>query len=121
MKVARIGQKLAGAGALLTVMSVLAAAGPAVDRASAAAPSKGGTTTTVSVSISTPTAGATVPSSFTSAGKSSSKNGIAKVTVSVDGGAATTASGTTSWTADLGAASGSHTVTATAYDTRGNS
>ena len=53
MKVARIGQKLAGAGALLTVMSVLAAAGPAVDRASAAAPSKGGTTTTETTTTST--------------------------------------------------------------------
>src|SRR3954453_12762409 len=97
------------------VTTMASAASPAV------AARSGSTQSPVSVSISTPTAGSTVASPVTASGKSSSKNGIAKVTVGVDGGTPSTASGTTSWTSTVTAsAAGSHTINATAYDSRGN-
>ena len=91
----------------------------------AAKPSSGKTSadkTPPAVSITSPAAGASVSPSFTVSGSAWDNVAVASVSLSVDGGAAQTASGTTSWTAsvsNLGA--GSHTLTARATDTSGNS
>ena len=80
-------------------------------------------TTAPSVSISSPTAGATVGGTISVAGASSDGSGVAKVEVKVDSGSFNTASGTTSWTSSLDTtayADGSHTITARAVDPSGN-
>lgn len=76
-----------------------------------------------SLSIASPAAGATVAGAITVAGSAGDDKGLARVEVAVDGGAATVASGTTSWSAGVDTrafADGSHTITATALDTSGN-
>ncbi|HZS15883.1 MAG TPA: Ig-like domain-containing protein [Candidatus Dormibacteraeota bacterium] len=74
------------------------------------------------VAISTPGGGATVGPSFTISGTASDNVAVASVSVSVDGGAAQTAAGTTSWSAPVSnLAAGGHTLTARAVDTSGNS
>jgi len=80
-------------------------------------------TTPPSVSVSSPTGGSTVSGTVSVAGSSSDNAGVASVAVNVDGGAWASASGTTSWTwswATGSLANGSHTVTARATDTSGN-
>ena len=90
--------------------------------AHAAAPTKGGSSgsgSTFTVSISSPTAGATVSSPFTVTGSAKSRKSVTRVAVQLDGATPTTASGTTSWSASLSAGAGSHTVTVTATDSSG--
>ena len=80
-------------------------------------------TTPPTVTISTPTSGATVGSSQdTVAGSAADNVTVAAVAVSVDGGAYQPASGTTSWSNIIASlAAGSHTITAKATDGAGNS
>ena len=105
----------------LTVVGVLATPVSAF----AGKPVRGSTTTdrtAPSVSIGSPAAGATVSSPFTVSGSANDNVAVSKVTVAVDGGTATTASGTSSWTwSSSSLSAGSHTVRAVAYDTSGNS
>ncbi len=79
----------------------------------------------LSVSITSPSDGATVitaAGSFTVSGTASDNTGVDKVEVSIDGGAFAAATGTTSWTFNAaGLSDGSHTITARATDSAGNS
>lgn len=80
-------------------------------------------TTAPAVAIAAPTAGATVSGTTTVTGSASDNASVARVDVSVDGGAWQAASGTSSWSLPLntgGYANGGHTVTARATDTAGN-
>jgi hypothetical protein len=73
--------------------------------------------------IKVPTGGATVKGSVTVAGTASDNLGVAKVEVSVDGGAFRLAQGTGSWSLPLDTtayADGSHTLVARATDLAGN-
>lgn len=68
-----------------------------------------------------PADGASVPGSFTASGTASDAGGIARVEVSVDGGAFALAAGTTSWSASVGGLQpGAHTLVARATDSAGN-
>lgn len=78
-------------------------------------------TTAPSLSVATPTSGASVSSPFLATGSAADNRSLAKVTVSLDGGAATTATGTSSWSWSSSAlAPGSHSITVTAYDASSN-
>lgn len=80
-------------------------------------------TTAPSVSIGAPTSGATVGGTISIAGTASDNVSVAGVSVSVDGGAYSSASGTTSWSTSLNTAAypdGSHTISARATDSSGN-
>jgi Bacterial Ig domain len=80
-------------------------------------------TTPPSVAISAPASGATVAGTVSVAGTSSDDASVAKIELSVDGGAYAPAQGTASWTASVDTttlADGSHTLTARAVDTSGN-
>src|SRR6185503_17696282 len=69
-----------------------------------------------------PSAGATVSGSVAISGSASDDVQVSKVEVSVDGGAYSAASGTTSWSATLvttALANGAHTVAARATDSGG--
>jgi hypothetical protein len=75
------------------------------------------------VAFSAPAANATVSGSVTISGSASDDKQLAKVELSVDGGAYQAAQGTTSWTVALdtiGVANGSHTLRARATDAAGN-
>jgi uncharacterized repeat protein (TIGR01451 family) len=115
------------APALLAALA-LSALGPGA--ALAAKPSGGGTTsgggshtkstTPPTISIASPTSGATVSSPATVTGTASDSAGVASVQVSVDSGTYQAASGTTSWSDTVSSLSaGSHTITAKATDTSG--
>jgi hypothetical protein len=110
----------------LAVVAGLTVAGLLVAPAAAYAgkPTRGGTTTdrtAPSVTIGSPAAGATVSSPFTVTGSASDNVAVSKVTVAVDGGTATTASGTATWSwSSSSLPAGSHTVRAAAYDAAGN-
>jgi len=76
-----------------------------------------------SVSITAPAAGATVTATASVMGSASDNVGVAKIEVSVDGGAFQAASGTTSWSAAIDTrnyTNGTHTVAARAADAAGN-
>jgi hypothetical protein len=112
----------------LLLVTALTAAGVGAAPSSAWAGKGGGSSkagadrTAPSVRVASPTAGASVPSSFTVSGSAGDNVGVTRVLVSVDGGNTTTASGTTSWSwTTPSLAAGSHTVRATAYDGAGNS
>ena len=80
-------------------------------------------TTAPTVSITSPASGATVSGSLTISGSASDNVSVSSVSISVDGGAWATASGTTAWSFGLDTASlgnGSHTLTAKALDAAGN-
>lgn len=75
------------------------------------------------VSISSPAAGSTVAGAVTVAGSAADAAGLSRVDVQVDGGTWQQATGTTSWSwswNSSGAANGTHTLTARATDTSGN-
>lgn len=81
-------------------------------------------TTPPTISVATPASQASVSGSVTVSGTASDNVGVASLSVSVDGGAATHATGTTAWsfawnTATV--ANGSHVVIAQALDAAGNS
>jgi hypothetical protein len=106
----------------ITATVVAAAIASSYAAAANASPPKSGgsgTTSAVTVSITSPAAGASVSSAFTVSGTAKSKKSIKQVVVKLDGGAATTAAGTSSWSASLTAGAGSHTITATATDSNG--
>ena len=96
--------------------------------AAGAAGGKGGKvrsrdTSAPTVVISSPQDGATLSGQIGLAGTASDNVQVAKVEVSVDGGAYQGAQGTTSWTCQLDTsalAGGSHTITARAIDSSGN-
>jgi hypothetical protein len=76
-----------------------------------------------SISISSPTAAATLAGTVTVSGLAADDVRLAKVEVNVDGGAYQPASGAASWSFLLdtaGYANGSHTIAARATDTSGN-
>lgn len=78
-------------------------------------------TTPPTVVIDSPANGATVTPSVTVTGTAFDNVSVASVQVSLDGATFQTASGTTSWTDGLSSLSGgSHTITAKATDTSGN-
>lgn len=69
--------------------------------------------------VSTPPTGSTVSGNVTISGTASDDNAVTSVTVSIDGGAAQTATGTTSWSYVLDSATlqdGIHTVAVRAWD-----
>ncbi len=80
-------------------------------------------TTPPSIVISTPADGSNVSGSgFLVAGTASDDVALSKVEVQIDGGAFNLASGTASWTYTVGSLpQGTHTITAKATDTSGNS
>lgn len=93
---------------------------PTTTTTTAPAPSD---TTVPSVSISSPGSAATVSGTVSVTGTAADNAGLARVETAVDNGAFSLASGTSSWTASwntTGVADGSHTVTARATDTSGN-
>lgn len=113
------------AAALLLVASVLAAV--ALPGAQADAAPKCRTrcadVTLPSVTIGTPSSGASVSGTVGVSGTSSDNAAVSSVAVSVDGGAWTTASGTSSWSwswSTTGLANGSHSIAARAVDSSGN-
>ena len=74
------------------------------------------------VAIAAPASGATISGSVAVQGTAADDGGVAKVDVRVDGGAYTTATGTTNWAVTLNSTSladGAHTVTARATDIAG--
>lgn len=80
-------------------------------------------TTPPTVAITSPASGATVAGTFAAAGTAADGIGVARVDVAVDGGSFLQATGTTSWSLAVDAsgwAAGSHTLTARATDTSGN-
>jgi len=115
------------------IVIVLAIAGSTLGVAYASAGGKGGTckrncsttdTTAPSVSIGSPTAGSTVQGSVTVSGTATDNVAVASVAVSIDGGSYSGASGAAPWGFQLnssGYADGSHTISARATDTSGNS
>src|SRR3954468_4833031 len=79
--------------------------------------------TAPTVSIGNPASGATASGRITASGPASDNAAVASVAVSVDGGAYSPASGTTSWSSSLDTTTltnGSHTLTARASDAAGN-
>src|SRR3954469_12269993 len=79
--------------------------------------------TAPTVSIGSPASGATVSGRITASGTASDNTAVASVAVSVDGGAYSPTSGTTSWSSSLDTTTltnGSHTLTARASDAAGN-
>lgn len=109
----------------LVISLTVASVGLSPAAAWAGKPVKASTTTdrtAPSVSIGSPAAGATVGSPFTVTGSAYDNASVSKVTVALDGGTPTTASGTSTWSwSSPSAAGGSHTLHAVAYDTSGNS
>jgi hypothetical protein len=81
-------------------------------------------TSAPTVSISSPASGATVDGVITVAGSASDNVGVARVEVSVDGGAWAAANGTSSWSRSVDtsgwAAGSAHTIAARSIDTAGN-
>lgn len=80
-------------------------------------------TTPPKVTVSAPSPGAVIRGTVTVAGTASDNVAVSRVDVSVDGGSATTAGGTSSWSLALNTVNypdGAHTITATARDTSGN-
>ncbi len=76
-----------------------------------------------SIAISYPQNNATVSSTITISGTASDNVQVASVAISIDGGSYQSAQGTTSWTYSWntnGVSNGSHTITAKATDTSGN-
>jgi Bacterial Ig domain len=110
--------RLASIAVLLLALALppLAAAGKAVTKRSR-------DTTPPTLSIASPVAGAVLSGNTVVSGSASDNVQVAKVEVSVDGGAYASAQGTTSWSYALDTttlANGSHTITARATDTSGN-
>jgi fibronectin type 3 domain-containing protein len=80
-------------------------------------------TTQPTVSISTPANGSPVTGTITVSGTAGDDQGLAKVEVQLDGNAYQLATGTAAWNYQFntaGYANGSHTITAKATDTTGN-
>ena len=80
-------------------------------------------TTKPRVTIAAPTAGSTLSGAVTIMGTASDNISVAKVEVSVDGGAWRLASGTTSWSSPVDTTTlsdATHTITSRATDTKGN-
>ena len=80
-------------------------------------------TTAPSVNIGSPANGSTVSGTITVSGTSADNVSVSKVETSVDGGAYSMASGTTSWSRTLDTttlSNGSHTISARATDTSNN-
>ncbi len=83
----------------------------------------GGDTTPPTISISSPSNGATVSSTITVSGIASDNVAVSSVSLSIDGGSYQSVSGTTNWNYSLNTASlsnGSHTLVAKATDSSGN-
>ncbi len=79
-------------------------------------------TTAPSLTVSAPSAGATVAAgTVTASGSASDDGGVARVEVRVDGGAPVVADGTASWSASLSLTAGDHVLAVTATDASGNS
>jgi hypothetical protein len=77
-----------------------------------------------SVSIASPTSGSSVSGSITVSGTASDNVSVAKVELSLDGGAFATATGTSAWSSSLDTRNyqnGTHAVVARATDKSGNS
>jgi hypothetical protein len=75
------------------------------------------------ISIASPASGASVSGTVTVTGSAGDDRGLARIELSVDGGATQVASGSTSWSGAVDTRSypdGTHAVTATAIDTAGN-
>jgi len=75
------------------------------------------------IAIANPASGATVAGSVSVSGSASDNVSVSKVEVQVDGGSWTAASGTNSWSwswNSAGVSNGSHTLTARATDSAGN-
>ena len=101
---------LAVAGMGLSPAAAWAAKRPAAD------------TTPPTLSIATPSNGASVGSPFTATGSAADNRSLASVTASLDGAAPTGTSGTSSWSWSSSQASpGAHTLRVTATDAAGNS
>jgi hypothetical protein len=80
-------------------------------------------TTPPTVAIASPAGGSSVSGSVGVSGTASDATAVARVDVAVDGGAWSTAGGTTAWSwtwSASGATNGTHTLTARAVDTAGN-
>jgi hypothetical protein len=80
-------------------------------------------TTAPSVTITAPASGSTVAGTVQVSGTASDDTAVSSVQVSVDGGALVQAGGTTTWSLALDTTSwtsGTHTLTARAFDTSGN-
>jgi hypothetical protein len=108
----------------LVALAVFAAMALIPSAGASARTKSGGTTPTVSVSFSSVPSSVVCGNSATITGSASASLGLANVSISVDGGAYQAATGTTSWSYTLnttGIAVGTHTVTARAVDTGGNS
>lgn len=107
------------------MVALLASVLVGVGGTAAAAPQSRGKTdrTPPQVAVTAPAGGATVAGEVTVTGTASDKGGVSSVSVSVDGGHWSTASGTGSWSWQWATASmtdGSHTLTARAVDSNGN-
>jgi len=105
------------AGLLATVLLL----GPAPAALAAKTSSAGKADRTIpTIAITAPTAGATVGAKLSVTGTAADNVALARVEVSVDGGAWKSATGTSSWTAQIDTAlypNGLHTITARATDT----
>lgn len=105
----------------LTLSFLLLFAGGAV---AAPGAGKGGKSTKPTVSIALPSSGSTASGTVNVSGSASdSSTSLSSVGISVDGGAYRLASGTASWSFPLDTTSypdGTHTITAQATDSRGN-
>jgi len=78
-------------------------------------------TTAPAIAFSSPAAGSTVGATVTASGNASDNAAVSYVDVAVDGGGWQRTSGTSSWSAPIaGLSTGSHTLTAQATDTSGN-
>ena len=107
----------------IAVLAGLTAAGVMVAPAAAYAGKSRPTSdrTAPHVSIGSPASGATVGSPVTVTGTATDDRALSRVTVAVDAGSPTAASGTSTWSwTSPSLAAGSHTVVAAAYDTSGN-
>jgi hypothetical protein len=114
--------------ALLVALAVLAIGSSGSTAAAASGGGGGGKvrrdTAPPSIVISTPAAGAAVTGTVAVTGTANDNVRVSTVAVSVDGGSYATASGTSSWSYTVDASgytAGSHTLSARATDTSGNS
>ena len=125
MKSVRIGSGLVAAFVLSGVFSSAALAAPPT-KSSGTCNRKCTTTTDTTpptISIATPSSGATVSGTVSVSGAAADNASLSKVEVSVDSGPLQVATGTSSWTLPIDASAyqpGSHTVTAKATDSAGN-
>jgi len=104
--------------------AMIAAAATLVAASSADAAKSKPDRTNPMVAVASPSVGATVGGTTSVTGSASDNVAVARIEVSVDGGAYFAAPGTSSWSVVLDTTAlgdGSHSVTARAFDTSGNS